>query len=245
MMQATAVRVESTHTQVKQVKIAPLTHFEGPGFKKSMIYYEDSPRFTWRRAVALVSVVLLHLIFAYALWHGLDFSLKHVTEPPILIEQIDKPRERDMPTVPKVQVSQIRPYVPQPEYVDVNAPVETNAIQVQSVSAAPPAAIVQPGPVVRTGASVDPRNPLHIGEEYYPEASKRLGEEGACRVKLQVRSDGHIADAQVVQSSEFPRLDDACLKGVIGQRMLPATEDGKPVDSETVIRIHWKLRKKW
>jgi protein TonB len=243
MMQATAIRVESTH--VKQVKIAPLTHFEGPGPRNSMYYSQGSPRITWRRGVAFVSVVILHLIFAYALYRGLDFSLKHVTEPPILIEQIDKPRARDMPTVPEVKVSQIRPYVPQPEYVDVNAPVETNAIQVQSVSVAPPAPTVQPGPVVRTGASVDPRNPLHIGEEYYPDASKRLGEEGACRVKLQVPASGRIADAQVVQSSGFPRLDDACLKGVIGQRMLPATEDGKAVDSETVIRIHWKLRKKW
>ena len=210
-----------------------------------MYYYQDSRRITWRRSVAFVSVVLLHLIFAYALWHSLDFSLKRVTEQPILIQQIDQPRARDMPTVPQVKVSQIRPYVRQPEYVDVNAPVETNAITVQSISAAPPAATVQPGPVVRTGASVDPRNPLHIGEEYYPDASKRLGEEGACRVKLQVPADGRITDAQVVQSSGFARLDNACLKGVIGQRMLPATEDGKAVDSETVIRIHWKLRNKW
>jgi hypothetical protein len=38
-------------------------------------------------------------------------------------------------------------------------------------------------------------------------------------------------------------LDDACLKGVIGQRMLPATENGKPVESVIVIRIRWALRK--
>jgi len=210
-----------------------------------MNYYPDSPRITGRRGVAFVLVVALHVMFGYALLHGLAMSVKKVTVAPIVIQQIDQPRQQEKPTLTQVKVSQISPYVPQPEFVDVNAPVETNAITVQSISAAPVAAAVQPGPVVRRGASVDPNNPLHIGEEYYPDASKRIGEEGACRVRLQVRADGHIADAQVVQSTGFPRLDDACLKGVIGQRMLPATEDGKPVDSETVIRIHWKLRNKW
>lgn len=187
-------------------------------------------------------VVLLHVAFVYALLHGLQEKYLRVIVPPIIIQQIDQPRVRETPTVSVAKVSQISPYVPVPEYVNVDIPPEDNAITVQSISDAPPAPTVVPGPVVRTGASVDPRNPLHIGEEYYPDTSKRLGEEGACRVQLRVRADGLIADPVIVQTSNFPRLDAACLKGVIGQRMLPATEDGKPVESVTVVRIHWKLR---
>jgi protein TonB len=194
------------------------------------------------RVVIFAIVVLLHVCFAYALLHGLGAKYLKVIVPPIVIQQIDQPMEREKPTVSPTKVSQISPYIPQPEYVDINAPVEPNAITVQSISAAPPAPTIVAGPVVRTGASVDPRNPLHIGEEYYPDASKRIGEEGVCRVQLRVRVDGIIVDPQIVQTSNFPRLDDACLKGVIGQRMLPATEDGKPVESVTVVRIHWKLR---
>ena len=124
-----------------------------------------------------------------------------------------------------------------------HAPVETNAITVSNVmpSAAPSKASA-PHEVFRVGVSQDPNNPLHIGEEYYPEQSKRIGEEGACRVQIHVEASGKISDAKIVKTSGFERLDDACLKGVLGQRMLPATVDGNPVDSTTVIRIRWDLR---
>ena len=39
----------------------------------------------------------------------------------------------------------------------------------------------------------------------------------------------------------FPRLDEACLKGVHGQRMLPATEEGKPIEKTASLPIVWKL----
>jgi hypothetical protein len=36
-------------------------------------------------------------------------------------------------------------------------------------------------------------------------------------------------------------LDDACLKGVKGQKMGPAMEDGKPVEGTFPFKITWKL----
>jgi hypothetical protein len=36
-------------------------------------------------------------------------------------------------------------------------------------------------------------------------------------------------------------LDDACLKGVKGQKALPGMEDGKPVDGQFAFAIVWKL----
>jgi TonB family protein len=47
---------------------------------------------------------------------------------------------------------------------------------------------------------------------------------------MTVSVDGKITNESIQTSSGFPRLDEACLKGVHGQRMLPATEDGKPVE---------------
>ena len=89
---------------------------------------------------------------------------------------------------------------------------------------------------------MDPRHPLKIGEDYYPDASKRNNEEGTCRVQLKVAASGMITEATIQQTSGFPRLDEACLKAVKGQRMLPATEDGKPIDTVAVLPITWKLR---
>jgi protein TonB len=82
---------------------------------------------------------------------------------------------------------------------------------------------------------------LHIGEEYYPDASKRANEEGRCIVTITVGVDGKITNEAIQTSSGFPRLDEACLKGVHGQRMLPATEEGKPVQKTVTIPIVWKL----
>jgi protein TonB len=91
---------------------------------------------------------------------------------------------------------------------------------------------------------MDPKHPLKIGEDYYPDASKRANEEGRCIVTVTVSADGRITSEAIQTSSGFPRLDEACLKGVHGQRMIPATEDGKPVDKTVNLPIVWKLTNK-
>jgi TonB family protein len=56
-----------------------------------------------------------------------------------------------------------------------------------------------------------------------------------------VAADGRIIAARIQTGTGFDRLDQACLNGVKGQRMLPATEDGKPIESTISIPIHWNL----
>jgi protein TonB len=128
--------------------------------------------------------------------------------------------------------------------VDIQAaPPETTAISVVTQEKTPPPAPVVAAPVQHTiiGAKMDPKHPFKIGEEYYPDASKRAGEEGRCIVLAHVAANGNILDAQIQTSSGFPRLDDACLKGVKGQKALPGMEDGKPVDGQFAFAIVWKL----
>jgi protein TonB len=88
---------------------------------------------------------------------------------------------------------------------------------------------------------MDPKHPLKIGEDYYPDASKRANEEGRCVVLITVSVDGRISNESIQTSSGFPRLDEACLKAVHGQRMIATTEDGKPVEKTTLLPIAWKL----
>jgi protein TonB len=64
-------------------------------------------------------------------------------------------------------------------------------------------------------------------------------------VTVTVAADGRITNAAIQQSSGFPRLDEACLKGVKDQRMKPATEDGKPVETTAALPIVWKLTNKY
>jgi protein TonB len=188
--------------------------------------------FSGTRGIALIAVIILHIFVGWAFYTGLAGKLIQKVIPPVEIAQIDK-------------LEEIKPFVPPPEFVDIQQPVqETTAIsqttQVQRAPAPVAAPVVQHS---RTPIGVDPKHPLHIGEDYYPDASKRAGEEGRCIVQLTVTADGRIMNESIQTSSGFPRLDEACLKGVHGQRMKPATEDGKPVDTTVSLPIVWKLTK--
>jgi protein TonB len=179
----------------------------------------------------------------WAFYTGLAGKLAQTIIPPVEIAQIDKPKEIDKPPPPPPKLEEIKPYVPPPEFVDIQAPqVETTAItQVTRTVAPPAAAVVAPPPKPGTPPRQDPKHPLHIGEDYYPDASKRANEEGRCIVLITVSVDGRISNESIQTSSGFPRLDEACLKGVHGQRMLPATEEGKPVEKTIAQPIVWKL----
>jgi protein TonB len=211
-----------------------------------MYTYEEPSIFSGTRGAALIAVIILHVGIVWAFYTGLAGKLIQKVIPPVEISQVDKPKEVDKPPPPPPKLEEIKPYVPPPEFVDIQAPVqETTAItqvtQVQKPTAPPVAA---PPPVPGTPPRMDPKHPLKIGEEWYPDASKRAGEEGRCVVQMTVSADGKVSAESIQQSSGFPRLDEACLKAVHGQRMMPATEAGKPVEKSVSIPIAWKLTNK-
>ncbi len=47
----------------------------------------------------------------------------------------------------------------------------------------------------------------------YPQESRIAGEQGVCKLRMLIRRDGSLANAEIVQSSGFARLDEACLRG--------------------------------
>jgi protein TonB len=211
-----------------------------------MYQYEQPSMFSGKRGIALLVVILIHVVVGYGFYSGLARRIVQTVIPPVEIAQIDKPKEEDKPPPPPPKLEEIKPYVPPPEFVDIQAPQQENVITQTTVAntPAPTAVVAPPAPVQhsRTSIRMDPKHPLKIGEDYYPDASKRANEEGTCKVKLTVAADGRIVDASIETSSGFPRLDEACLKGVRGQRVLPATEDGKPVELTTIVPITWKLK---
>jgi protein TonB len=212
-----------------------------------MYKYEEPSLFSGKRGVALIVVILIHVIVGYGFYSGLASRLVQTIIPPVEIAQIDKPKDVDKPPPPPPKLEEIKPYVPPPEFVDIQQQQEpTNAIATvtavqQAPVAAPVVAAPPPTPHATTNIAMDPRHPLKIGEDYYPDASKRANEEGRCIVQMTVGADGTIKNESIQTSSGFPRLDEACLKGVHGQRMKPATEDGKPVEKTVSIPIVWKL----
>jgi protein TonB len=212
-----------------------------------MYKYEQPSMFSGKRGVAFGIVILLHIIVGYGFYTGLAQHFIQKVIPPVEVTEIDKPKVEDKPPPPPPKIETPKVYVPPPEFVPVQEPQAEAPVISQTTTTptpAPVAAPAPPAPVVhsRTNPKFDPRHPLKIGEDYYPDASKRANEEGTCYVKVTVAPDGRITNESIEKSSGFPRLDDACLKGVRGQRLIPATEDGKPVELTTVVPITWKLR---
>jgi protein TonB len=210
-----------------------------------MYTYEQPSLFSGTRGIALIAVIILHIFVGWAFYTGLAGKLIQKVIPPVEIAQIDKPKEVDKPPPPPPKLEEIKPFVPPPEFVDIQAPQQQTTAITATTQVQHAAAPVAPAPVqhTRTPIGQDPKHPLHIGEDYYPDASKRAGEEGRCIVTMTVAADGRITNEAIQQTSGFPRLDEACLKGVHGQHMKPATEDGKPVETTVSLPIVWKLTK--
>ena len=82
-------------------------------------------------------------------------------------------------------------------------------------------------------------------EDFYPQASKRLGESGAPVVKIWLGADGKLAAGSpaIATSSGSPRLDEGAIALVkAGARYItPAKEDGKPVAACQDLRIKFEL----
>ena len=88
---------------------------------------------------------------------------------------------------------------------------EPAAVAESSGTTAPPPR----GPLVRRKASgADP---------VYPEMSKRLQEEGAVELGVEVGNDGRLHEVRVLRSSGSARLDEAAVQAVRGWTFTPRT----------------------
>jgi TonB family protein len=92
-----------------------------------------------------------------------------------------------------------------------------------------------------TPPRINPDEPPKIGKDYYPRESLRAKEQGRCLVEVTVAADGWVKDTKVLQSSGYPRLDKACLDAFAGGRLIPATENGVPIEKTISVPVSWKL----
>jgi protein TonB len=205
--------------------------------------YEEPSLFSGRKGAALTSVILLHLLFGFAFYTELGAQIKKLDLSPLNLTPIEPPKESVKPPTVAPQIDKTRVYAPPPEFPPL-APSSDSDVPVDVTPPNPPKMIAQTPPQsrsTRVPVRMDPRHPLRIGEDYYPDASRRANEMGRCVVQVTVAADGRIIAAAIQASSGFDRLDQACLNGVRGQRMLPATEDGRPIETTVSIPIVWNL----
>src|SRR6185503_5383932 len=76
----------------------------------------------------------------------------------------------------------------------------------------------------------------------YARESFLEGEEGIVGLRLQIRENGSVVDAQVTTSSGSARLDKAAQDVVKDWLYQPATMNGAPVEASVAVNIIWALQ---
>jgi len=208
-------------------------------------YVHDTQFFT-RRTIVLFAIVGLHILIAWALASGLARRAIDLVAPPLETKIVEEVQKRDEPPPPPPPQLERPPVEVPPPDVAIDVPIETQSTAIQDVTDRPvPKAPPPPAPkaVNRVGGGPDKGFPNT--EDYYPPASKRLGETGAATVRACVGPNGKITeDPTITQTSGSARLDEGALKlAKAGSgHYRPTTEDGQKVASCIQFKVKFELR---
>ena len=199
------------------------------------------------RLAGLGFVILFHVALVYALVTGLAYRVVEVAPVPIAAKIIDapKPPPPNLPPPPPDFQPPPPPFVPPPE-VQIEKPpppLTAPSTAITNVTTVRPPAPPPPAPP-HEAVTVPPHIDLAASHQpEYPPVSRRLGEQGTVILEVLVDPSGRAVDAKVVQSSGFPRLDQAAIDGVKSNyRFAPGTIDGKPQQMQYTVRFTWKLQ---
>jgi periplasmic protein TonB len=210
-------------------------------------YVQDS-NFLTRRGVVFFAIIALHVFIAWALATGLARRAIELVAPPIQTEVVEEVKKEDQPPPPPPPQMERPPVEIPPPDVAIEVPVETQTTAIQDVTDKPvPHAPPPPPPPVARKVVVNarPGKGFPTAEEFYPPASKRLGEEGSANVHVCVGPNGKITeDPTLAQTSGSTRLDDGAVKlaKAASGHYQPATEDGVPTSQCMVFKIKFELR---
>lgn len=190
------------------------------------------------------AILALHVFIAWALATGLARRAIEVIAPPIqTVIETEEHKDAPPPPPPPPQFERPPVEIPPTDTV-VEMPVQQTTTAISNTTSQHVAA---PAPV-RQGVRTPPRigKGFPNSEDFYPAASKRLNEEGSPTVHVCMGANGKFTSPPAVsQSSGSPRLDQGALDLVkAGQsRIVPGTEDGKPIDSCFDFRIKFQMSK--
>ena len=216
------------------------------GHKTAATYApHDASFLSRRRTTALLFIAALHGALIYFLAIGLAQQRPAAAENMrVWFADEFHTQERPPPLPPPAKIAPGRVEVPQPD-IRVEASDDANP---------PPALVDTPPQAVTAQPSSPPLSYRVIGgpgerfpntAEYYPDASRRLGEKGAATVRVCVDGNGRLTTKPAIaQTSGSTRLDSGALAlAAAGSGYYRATtEDGRPVNSCFAFSIRFELR---
>ena len=136
-------------------------------------------------------------------------------------------------------VHKTEPVRQEPTHVELPTPTATPTPAQVAPSAEPAKPVPPPLPLTQPRFNADY---LDNPKPLYPSASRRMGEEGEVRLRVQVGPAGHAQQIEIYRSSGFPRLDQAALDTVKQWRFIPARQGEQPIAAWVIVPIQFSLR---
>lgn len=195
-----------------------------------------------RRTIALFLIASLHAGLIYLL--AIGFVHQVVEAPPSTIDARLTPDTQPHmpPPPPPVTLVTARVDVP-PRDFPVEFTEDANTITPSPIERPSEGSTQPPAALVRVAGG--PAKGFPNTADYYPDASRRLGEKGVASVQVCVDSQGRLmADPTITQSSGSARLDAGALtlaKAGSGHYRA-TTENGRAVPSCFAFRIRFDFR---
>lgn len=191
------------------------------------------PRLSPQRLVGGVLVFALH---AAALWGLLSHRLIALpaSTPTLFVDLIAPPA----PAVPRpIPAAPAEPRPPRAEPLRPSQVISAAAPSVPGDAVVPvpppaPAIAVSPAPTFAGPVTLAGELAVSCPERSapdYPLASRRRNETGTALLHVELDEKGQVVVARVLESSGFPRLDDAALTAVKNWRCNPAQRNGQAV----------------
>lgn len=226
-----------------ELATAVRTAASAAGPKSVTLYAQADPSLLSPRAAVFILILCLHALVIYALAAGLARRVLEEIAPPISVLVVESATPRQAPPpLPPVRRFQAPKIESVPPLISIETPPDTGAIRDTSPRISEPP-LAPPREVSRIVGG--PGAGFPNTEDYYPAASKRIGERGVVMVRVCVDATGRLNGIPTVtQSSGSVRLDEGALRlAQAGSGHYRATtEDGRAVSSCYPFRIRFELR---
>jgi TonB family protein len=225
---------------------APVRAAAAAAVNKTIVVHHAGfgPSFS-RRTTVILLIVGLHVLAICVLATGIMAPQVFKASPPrIDVSFLPRPAPPIPPTPVHPTFAHFRVDLPTLQGPEI--PTEQTATTQDQVTEAPPvrpAGPSLPRPVHRVVGGPGARFPNT--DEFYPEASRRLGEKGITTINVCVDGTGRLmAKPTIDQSSGSATLDEGALRlATAGSGHYRATtEDGRPVSACYPFRVRFQLR---
>ena len=197
-----------------------------------------------RRTVILLLIVFLHALVIYGFATGFVRRVIDAMPLPIQISFLDQPAVHELRPPPiKVSLGAAKPIAPRlPQPIDFpQEPVMSGVVAEPPVAPTAPIAPSRAVTRILGGPGVDFPNT----DDYYPLASRRLGETGVATVRVCIDVKGRLLSAPIIaHSSGSGRLDYAALQlaRAGSNHYRSTTENGTAISDCYPFRIRFQLK---